>query len=141
MSPIPQRARPDQASTRSPRDWKPLRLAPAHGRREPLPRTTWSARSVSDRLADACRGRTPQSLARLSGASEYAVRRYLRGSTPPPSYLVRISVGLGLSLNWLLTGRGPARRTEVRDLALDRASTGELVAELALRAERAAGKS
>lgn len=69
-------------------------------------------------------------LARLTGASADAVRRYLRGAAVPPAFLASLAGAMGVSLNWLLSGRGPIRRAEVTSLALERASTAELFGEL-----------
>ncbi|MCC6321491.1 MAG: helix-turn-helix transcriptional regulator [Phycisphaerales bacterium] len=108
-------------------------LPRAHGRADPLPASRWSTASLNDRVRALCAGKTPQMLARLTGANADAVRRYLRGTGIPPAFLVRLARSMGVSMNWLLSGRGPIRRAEVVSLALERASTADLFSELSRR--------
>jgi hypothetical protein len=85
-----------------------------------------------------CAGKTPQTLSRLTGANADSVRRYLRGAGVPPWFLVRLASAMDVSLNWMLSGRGPIRRAEVVAMALDRASNSDLLSELSRRLAAAA---
>jgi transcriptional regulator with XRE-family HTH domain len=129
MTPLTSRTQPPPEPAPAPG----LRLSRAHARTDPLPAGRWSAATLTDRVRALCAGRTPQAIARLSGVSVDSVRRYLRGAGIPPRFLVALSQALEVSLNWLLTGRGPVRRAEVIALALERASTTDLLGELAAR--------
>jgi hypothetical protein len=111
-----------------------LRLAHASARpMDPPPTPRVSGASLSDRIRALCAGKTPQTLARMTGSSADSVRRYLRGAAAPPDFLVRLAGATGVSLNWMLSGRGPIRRSEVLAISLERASTTDLLGELARR--------
>jgi len=107
----------------------------AHAKFDPLPfvRSKAGGATIADRLRTICNGKTPQTLARLTGAKADAVRRYLRGAAVPPMFLVCLAHAYGISLNWLLNGRGPRHRVEVYEVSIERASSAELLAELARR--------
>ena len=51
----------------------------------------------------------------------------------PPGFLIALGETFDVSLNWLLTGRGPTRRAEVVAMSLDRAGASELLTELGAR--------
>ncbi|MFN7020386.1 MAG: hypothetical protein ACK4WH_03535 [Phycisphaerales bacterium] len=121
---------PDGPSLTLARPSAPSNLPKAQRRLDPLPISRWSSVTLSDRVRALCAGKTPQMLSRLTGASTDAVRRYLRGAAAPPAFLAALAGAMGVSLNWLLSGRGPIRRVEVTALALERASTAELFGEL-----------
>jgi transcriptional regulator with XRE-family HTH domain len=75
--------------------------------------------SIGDRLRDErlAQGKTQQQLADLAGVSKQGVSAIELGKTKKSEAdtLAPIAKGLGLSLDWLRTGRGPKYHTESSD--------------------------
>ncbi len=68
----------------------------------------------------------------LTGASHENVRRYLRGiSSPSVEFLSAFCAALGINGDWLLTGKGPMLRTDVKAESLRGADPGELLSAMA----------
>ncbi|MCC6660010.1 MAG: helix-turn-helix transcriptional regulator [Phycisphaerales bacterium] len=85
-----------------------------------------------ERMRAAVGNRTHRHLSELTSASTESVRRYLEGRTPPSmDFLSELCRTLGVSGEWLLTGRGPMRSAEASARALSRAGVPELLAALA----------
>jgi transcriptional regulator with XRE-family HTH domain len=71
------------------------------------------------RLSAACGGLTFAELARITHAKPESVRRYMCGlTTPSLDFILNISVALGLSVEWVLWGRGPMLRKDFEDQVL-----------------------
>lgn len=51
----------------------------------------------------------------------------MSGQTPSVDFLAGLCGAFGLNPDWLLTGHGPMRRTEVRDEVLGNANATELL--------------
>lgn len=64
--------------------------------------------SFADRLNDVIGRRSARSIAQMCGLSDGVMRKYLFGeSTPNVERLVAIADALGVTVEWLATGRGP----------------------------------
>ena len=103
----------------------------------PLDAPAWH-HAMYDRILSACSGRSARSLASLVDISPETVRRTLLGQRPRVEFLVKLSRTMGLSGDWLLTGRGPMHTKDQVAAALKQASEMQLCAELGARLERLA---
>jgi|GEM_PF-1086408 len=91
---------------------------------------------LHQRLRAAVGARTFREVGELTGTHHETVRRYLGGTPPSVEFLSGLCSALGISGEWLLTGRGPMRRVEVRMHALREATASDLVAAMAATLER-----
>ena len=82
-------------------------------------------------MAAAVGNRTYRHVAELTGASAESVRRYMDGAPPSAEFLTGLCRALGISGEWLLTGRGPMRAQDVGTHALRQAGAPDLLAALA----------
>lgn len=64
------------------------------------------------------------------------VRRYMQGAAPSVEFLAALCAKFDLSAQWLLTGRGPMRRSEARAFVLRQADSAELLSVIAEALER-----
>lgn len=74
---------------------------------------------------------TYKRLAEVTGTNAETVRRYMQGQAPSTEFLAAICDELQASGEWLLTGRGPMRRADMRAHALREARASELLAAVA----------
>lgn len=88
------------------------------------------------RLHDAAGDRTFRALSAMTGANHETVRRYMQGASPSVEFIAAFCDGLGLNANWLLTGRGPMKTSEIRPDALSRANPTELLSATAGNMEK-----
>ncbi len=65
-----------------------------------------SDETLSDRVQQALGNRNPHWLATATGLPYTLVRKYLTGSVPGADKAVKLADALGVSLEWLLAGRG-----------------------------------
>jgi len=72
-----------------------------------------------------------RAVAELTGHNAETVRRYLSGQTPSVEFLAAFAAVFGLRVDWLLTGRGPARVADETKAALSNASPDELLSAVA----------
>ncbi len=79
------------------------------------------------RLLDAAGERTFRALSTLTGQNHETVRRYMQGAAPSVEFVAAFCDGLGLNANWLLTGRGPMKASDIRGDALSHANPTELL--------------
>lgn len=92
---------------------------------------------IRERLIEAAGRRNFRHLGDLTGTSHENVRRYLKGlSAPSVEFLARFCAALGINGDWLLTGRGPMLREEIRPESLRQANAGELLGAMAATIER-----
>ena len=98
-------------------------------------------RAIYDRILRACNGRSARSVGGLLDICPETVRRILRGQSPRVEFLVKLSQTMGLSGDWLLTGKGPMHAKDQVAAALKQASEMQLCAELGARLERFARAS
>lgn len=89
------------------------------------------ASPLHQRLRLAVGRRTFRDLAALTDSHPETVRRYVLGQSPSAEFLQRIAEGLEINTEWLLQGRGPMRRNEIRQHALREANAHELLTAVA----------
>src|SRR5262247_1510343 len=65
---------------------------------------------IPTRLAQVRGGRSQRSFARELGVFQQNVNRYESGTTPHADFLITLAVKEGISLDWLLMGKGRAKR-------------------------------
>ena len=68
-------------------------------------------KKLPERLAQIRGDRSQRQFARELGVFQQNVNRYESGTTPHADFLIRLAVKEGVSLDWLLLGRGRMRRT------------------------------
>jgi hypothetical protein len=83
-----------------------------------------------DRLREAVGDRPIREVAELVGLHPEHMRRILGGKEPPADQVARICTGLDLSADWLLLGRGPMHRSELRSEALQHIPAEDLLGSL-----------
>ncbi len=88
------------------------------------------------RLNDAAGDRTFRAIAELTGQNHETVRRYMQGAAPSVEFVSAFCERLGLNANWLLTGRGPMKTTDIRSAALALANPTELLTATAGNIEK-----
>lgn len=72
-------------------------------------------RQIPERLAKIRATRSQRSFARELGVFQQNVNRYENGTTPHADFLITLAVQEGISLDWLLLGRGaPRHKNESR---------------------------
>ncbi|RMH29601.1 MAG: hypothetical protein D6693_01745 [Planctomycetota bacterium] len=86
---------------------------------------------LHERMIEAAEGRTYRALGDLTDFNSETVRRYMQGQAPSVEFVAAFCEGLGLNVDWLLTGRGPMRRDEVRAQALKESNPSELLSAVA----------
>ncbi len=67
-------------------------------------------RQLSDRLAQVRGERSQRQFARDLGVFQQNVNRYESGTTPHTDFLITVAMKEGVSLDWLLLGKGKMRR-------------------------------
>lgn len=75
-------------------------------------------KSFAKRLQLAFGGATMAGVARRLDLPHATVRNYFQGRLPAPDVLIKIADATGISLNWLLTGRGEMFVSEIKGLDL-----------------------
>lgn len=95
---------------------------------------------LHDRLLQIAGDRTYRALGDLTGQNPETVRRYMLGQAPSVEFLAALCTALGVSADWLLTGRGPAKTSEVREHAIRDASPGDLLMAVANTLEAISGR-
>jgi len=68
-------------------------------------------KKLPERLAEVRAGRSQRQFARELGVFQQNVNRYENGTTPHTDFLIKLAVEEGVSLDWLLLGRGRMRRS------------------------------
>ena len=87
--------------------------------------------TLHERLLQAAGDRTYRALGDLTGQHPETVRRYMQGQAPSVEFLAALCTGLGLSADWLLTGRGPAKVADARQHAIKEATPADLLLAIA----------
>jgi len=67
-------------------------------------------KQLPKRLAEVRGDRSQRQFARDLGVFQQNVNRYESGTTPHTDFLVTLAIKEGVSLDWLLLGKGKARR-------------------------------
>ncbi|NQZ96578.1 MAG: helix-turn-helix transcriptional regulator [Myxococcales bacterium] len=63
-------------------------------------------KSLPDRLAEVRGDRSQRQFAMDLGVFQQNINRYERGSTPHPDFLITLALTEGISVDWLLLGKG-----------------------------------
>jgi transcriptional regulator with XRE-family HTH domain len=90
-----------------------------------------STSPLHQRLRVAVGRRSFRELAAMTESHPETVRRYVLGQSPSAEFLQRVAEGLEINSEWLLQGRGPMRRNEIRQHALKEANAHELLSAVA----------
>lgn len=84
--------------------------------------------SFTDRLKQAFDNATMAEIARRIDVPHATIRNYFQGRMPAPDVLIKIADKTGVSLTWLLAGKGPMYLTGERPVDLDRLLEERVVA-------------
>jgi transcriptional regulator with XRE-family HTH domain len=95
-----------------------------------------SASPLHDRLAAAAASMTYRQVGEVTRTHPETVRRYMQGQSPSVEFLETLAHALGLSGEWLLTGRGPMKLDEARLHALRESNATDLLSAVASTMER-----
>ena len=87
--------------------------------------------ALHDRLREVAGDRTYRAVGDLTGHHPETVRRYMQGQAPSVEFLAAVCAALGVSADWLLTGRGPARIGQAREQGGAGAGPGDVLAAMA----------
>lgn len=84
-----------------------------------------------ERLNEAAGEISYRKLGRLTDTHPETVRRYMQGQAPSATFMTNLCRVLGISGEWLLTGRGPMKCSDMRTHALSQADPSELLTAVA----------
>ena len=84
-----------------------------------------------DRLSLAVGDTSYRQLGEMTDTHPETVRRYMQGQAPSATFLTNMCRVLGISGEWLLTGRGPMKVSQIRSHALGQADPSELMTAVA----------
>lgn len=91
--------------------------------------------ALHDRMKSMVGKTTFRALGQATNHNPETVRRYMSGQAPSVEFLSALVGAYAVNADWLLTGRGPKDRSEVRTAALSKADPNELMAAIASRME------
>lgn len=91
---------------------------------------------LHDRLNAAVGDRTYRHVGELTQTHPETVRRYMQGQSPSVEFVAALSTALGLSGDWILTGRGPMKQQDARSHHLQQSSAGDLLGAMAGNVEK-----
>jgi hypothetical protein len=83
------------------------------------------------RLNEAAGDVSFRKLGRLTDTHPETVRRYMQGQAPSATFLTNLCSVMGISGEWLLTGKGPMKCAQMRSHALNQADPSELMTAVA----------
>ena len=63
-------------------------------------------KKIAERLAEVRADRSQRQFAMDLGVFQQNINRYERGSTPHPDFLITLALSEGISVDWLLFGKG-----------------------------------
>ena len=66
-------------------------------------------KKIAERLAEVRGDRSQRQFAMDLGVFQQNINRYERGSTPHPDFLITLALTEGISVDWLLFGKGKKR--------------------------------
>ena len=92
--------------------------------------------TLNERLKTAVGERSYRDLGHLTGIPPETVRRYMLGHSPSAEFLAAVCGALSVNGEWLLTGRGPMHKREIRTFALREANVTELLNAMSATLER-----
>lgn len=91
---------------------------------------------LHQRLSAAVGNRSCRHVADITGHNQETVRRYMAGQAPSVEFVSDLCRAMSLSAEWMLTGRGPMKLSEVRAHALNEANASELLSAVAATLEK-----
>ena len=68
-------------------------------------------KKIAERLAEVRGERSQRQFAIELGVFQQNINRYERGSTPHPDFLITLALNEGISVDWLLFGKGKKKMT------------------------------
>jgi len=68
-------------------------------------------KKIAERLAEVRGERSQRQFAHELGVFQQNINRYERGSTPHPDFLITLALNEGISVDWLLFGKGKKKMT------------------------------
>ncbi len=71
----------------------------------------------------------------LTGTNAETARRYMSGQSPSVEFIIRLCQRKGINGQWLLSGQGPMRASEIKSASLRDAGPGELLSAMAVAIE------
>lgn len=86
-----------------------------------------NSQTLHDRLQLAAGDLSYRQLGTLTGTHPETVRRYMQGHSPSASFLCELSEKLGISGEWLLSGRLPMKVEDIPSHVLEHADPNVLV--------------
>jgi transcriptional regulator with XRE-family HTH domain len=86
---------------------------------------------LHERLQAVAGSLTYRNIAELTKTHPETVRRYMQGHAPSVEFLAAVCTAMGISAEWLLTGRGPMRTSDLKTHALKEANPAELLTAVA----------
>jgi transcriptional regulator with XRE-family HTH domain len=86
---------------------------------------------LHERLHAAVGSRTYRAIAEMTDSNPETVRRYMQGQAPSAEFLAALCRVLGLNAQWMLSGQGPMKASQIRTHALGQASAAELLHAMA----------
>jgi transcriptional regulator with XRE-family HTH domain len=92
--------------------------------------------ALHERLQAIAGNLTYRNLAELTKIHPETVRRYMQGQAPSVEFLAAVCVAMGVNGEWILTGRGPMRNSDVKSHALKEANAAELLSAVATTLEK-----
>lgn len=95
---------------------------------------------IHERVRSLVGVKTYRTVADMTGYNAETVRRYMLGQEMSVDFLASLARATNASAEWLLTGRGPMKRTGVQAHALQEASVSELLNAMARTLERLAAR-
>jgi len=84
-----------------------------------------------DRLNLAVGESSYRQLGTMTNTHPETVRRYMQGQAPSAAFMTNLCSNLGISGEWLLSGKGPMRVRDIRTHALKNADPNELMGAIA----------
>jgi hypothetical protein len=90
---------------------------------------------LHDRLREIAGDRTYRAIGELTRQNSETVRRYMQGQAPSVEFLAAICAAMGVSADWMITGRGPMFVGEAKSHALREANAAELLSAVATTLE------
>jgi len=84
-----------------------------------------------DRLNLAVGETSYRQLGTMTNTHPETVRRYMQGQAPSAAFMTNLCSNLGISGEWLLSGKGPMRVRDIRTHALKHADPNELMGAIA----------
>ncbi|MGD9790234.1 MAG: hypothetical protein AB7Q00_01750 [Phycisphaerales bacterium] len=86
---------------------------------------------LHERLREAGGSKSYRHIGELTNTHPETVRRYMQGQAPAVEFIAAFAHAMGLNLDWLLTGRGPMKASEVKAYTLSEANASELLTAMA----------